>query len=130
MKYKHIPKTLIPDDMRKDILKNGLIHFTYLQNAIKIEKEGLHVNQKNAMFKEECNMVWMYIYDDNTFKEKLRIVHKKGKRKGYDAVVIFKKVTNKQINNMRIRTKGDQAIVHIGDFNTKDISIKKLSDFK
>lgn len=124
--FKHTPRQEIPENIREHIIEKGLIHFTYYENAIKIKYEGLVPKEKKAMKRAEKNMVWMYLYDSKTFNEKLATVRKKGSRKNYDAVVFFKGITEKQIDNMKIRKKQDDAIVHLGPFFTEIIEIEKL----
>lgn len=37
-RYRHVPRNKITEEIKKKILSNGLIHFTYYNNAIQIQK--------------------------------------------------------------------------------------------
>lgn len=41
LEYKHIPRHHISDEVKKQILHNGLIHFTLLARTSGIQKDGL-----------------------------------------------------------------------------------------
>lgn len=123
----HIPKMCLTAEIKRQILDNGLIHFTMWENAEKIQQEGLIPDKQKAMNRFEKNMVWMYINNAVEFQNKYKIVHSKGNRKGYDAVVLFQNVKKEQLENMRYR-KSDMAIVFKGTFATESISIKKVDD--
>lgn len=56
-------------------------------------------------------MVWLYINNTEEFQQKCDIVHTKGDRRAYNAVVTFKVIEEKQIKHMRYRKK-DMAVVH------------------
>jgi hypothetical protein len=83
---KHYPKRKLTKNIKELILQNGLIHFTLWENAEKIQNEGLKPWQEKAMYFLEKDMVWLYMNNENDFQSKCDIVHKKGKRKEYDAV--------------------------------------------
>lgn len=123
--YMHIPRYHIPDDVKNQILHNGLIHFTLLERASGIQKDGLVPGKRKAMNIFEKNMVWLYINNAEEFQQKRAIVHSKGDRRAYDAVVVFKDIEEKQIKNMRYRKK-DMAVVHNGILNTSNVIFEKL----
>lgn len=50
-----------------------------------------------------------------------KIIHSKGERKNYNAYVIIKGLTEKQINQLRIRRKVDNAIIYPGSMKTEII---------
>lgn len=122
---KHYPKRKLTENIKELILQNGLIHFTLWENAEKIQNDGLKPGQEKAMYFLEKDMVWLYINNENDFQSKCNIVHKKGKRKEYDAVVYFTDICEKELQKMRYR-RSDMAIVYIGQFKPKTITIKKL----
>lgn len=111
LEYIHIPKHHISDDVKKEILHNGLMHFTLLERASEIQKDGLVPGKRKAMNIFEKNMVWLYINNAEEFQQKCDIVHSKGDRRTYNAVVIFKNIEEKQIKHMRYRKK-DMAVVY------------------
>lgn len=127
LEYKHIPRHHISDDVKKQILHNGLIHFTLLERAHDIQKYGLVPGKRKAMNIFEKNMVWLYINNVEEFKLKSDIVHSKGDRRAYNAVVIFKDLEESQIKHMRYRKK-DMAVVHKGILHTSNVIIKKLEE--
>ncbi|NLD48121.1 MAG: hypothetical protein GX660_13165 [Clostridiaceae bacterium] len=61
--------------------------------------------KRKAMSIFEKDMVWLYINNAEEFQQKRAIVHSKGDRRAYDAVVVFKDIEEKQIKNMRYRKK-------------------------
>jgi hypothetical protein len=124
LEYMHIPRHYISDDVKK-ILHNGLIHFTLLERAYEIQKEGLVHGKRKAMNIFEKNMVWLYINNAEEFQQKCDIVHSKGDRRAYNAVVIFKDIEEKKIKYMRYRKK-DMAVVHKGILRTSNVIIEKL----
>ena len=128
LRYKHIPRNKITEELKCQILSKGLIHFTYYDNAIQIQKEGIIPRKKKAMFKCEKDMVWMYLNDEEQFQNKWRIIQGKGERKNYDAYVIVRSIEDNQIEQMRYR-KSDMAIVHIGVLKTENITVKKLDEY-
>lgn len=127
LRYKHIPRNKITEELKCQILSKGLIHFTYYDNAIQIQKEGIVPRIKKAMFKCEIDMVWMYLNDEEQFQNKWKIIQGKGERKDYDAYVIVRSIDDNQIEQMRYR-KSDMAIVHIGVLKTENITVKKLDE--
>ena len=127
LRYKHIPRYRITEEIKCQILTKGLIHFTYYDNAVQIQKEGLVPQKKKAMFKCEKDMVWMYLNDEEQFMDKWKIIQGKGERKNYDAYVIVQSIDDKQIEQMRYR-KSDMAIVHIGVLKTENITAKRLDE--
>lgn len=56
LRYKHIPRYRITEELKYQILAKGLIHFTYYDNATHIQKEGIVPQKKKAMFK--CEKIW------------------------------------------------------------------------
>lgn len=78
------------------------------------------------MFAREKNYVWMYINDAAEFQAKLDIVHSKGDRKEYNAVVVFQGITESQVDRMKYRKK-DMAVVYDGKFITDNISVYDLT---
>lgn len=125
LEYIHIPKHHISDDVKKEILHNGLMHFTLLERAYEIQKDGLVPGKRKAMNIFEKNMVWLYINNAEEFQQKYDIVHSKGDRRAYNAVVIFKDIEEKQIRHMRYRKK-DMAVVHKGILSASKVIIKNL----
>ncbi|MEA5084747.1 MAG: hypothetical protein VB018_11460 [Lachnospiraceae bacterium] len=125
LEYIHIPRYRISDDIKKQILNKGLIHFTLLEQASEIQKDGLVPGKRKAMNIFEKNMVWLYINNEEEFQQKCDIVHSKGDRRVYNAVVIFKDIEEKHIRHMRYR-KTDMAVVHKGILNTSNVMIEKL----
>lgn len=125
----HYPKRKLNNSIKKHILKNGLIHFTLWENAEKIQNEGLKPRQRKAMYPLEKDMVWLYINEENNVQTKCDIIHKKGMRKKYDAVVYFTDIDEYNLEKMKYR-KSDMAIVHIGVFKPNNIVIQKLDDLK
>ena len=92
LEYMHIPRNRISNEVKKQILQNGLIHFTLLERAYETQKGGLAPGKRKAMNIFEKNMVWLYINNVEEFKLKSDIVHSKGDRRAYNAVVIFKDI--------------------------------------
>ena len=45
----HIPKMCLTAEIKRQILDNGLIHFTMWENAEKIQQEGLIPDKRKAM---------------------------------------------------------------------------------
>ena len=122
LEYIHIPRYRISDDVKIQILNNGLIHFTLWERASEIQKDGLVPGKRKAMSIFEKNMVWLYINNAEEYQQKCDIVHSKGDRR---AVVIIKDIEEKQIKHMRYRKK-DMAVVHKGILNTSNVMIEKL----
>lgn len=125
--YKHIPRHKITEELKCQIISNGLIHFTYYDNAIQIQKEGLVPRKKKAMYKCEKDMVWLYLNDEEQFCDQWEIIKGKGERKNYNAYVIVQNIEDNQIEQMHYR-KSDMAIVHIGVLKTDNITVKKLDE--
>lgn len=125
LEYLHIPRHHISDEVKKQILNNGLIHFTLLERASEIQKNGLVPGKRKAMNIFEKNMVWLYINNAEEFQKKCAIVHSKGDRRAYNAVVVFKDIEENQIKQMRYRKK-DMSVVHKGKLNTSNVIIEKL----
>lgn len=125
LEYMHIPRHHISDDVKKQILHNGLMHFTLLERSRDIQEEGLVPGKRKAMSIFEKNMVWLYINNAEKYQQKCVIVHSKGDRRVYNAVVIFKDIEEKQIKYMRYRKK-DMAVVQKGILNTSNVIIEKL----
>lgn len=123
--YMHIPRYRIPDDVKNQILHNGLIHFTLLERTSGIQKDGLVPGKRKAMSIFEKDMVWLYINNAEEFQHKCAIVHSKGDRRVYNAVVVFKNIEENQIKHMRYRKK-DMAVVYKGIFKTSNVIIEKL----
>lgn len=123
----HIPRYHISDDVKKQILHNGLMHFTLLEQSHDIQEDGLVPGKRKAMNIFEKNMVWLYINNIEEIQQKYDIVHSKGDRRAYNVVVIFKDIEESQIKNMRYRKK-DMAVVYKGIFNTSNVIIKKLEE--
>ncbi|MDF2986096.1 MAG: hypothetical protein K0R50_1606 [Eubacterium sp.] len=121
----HIPRYRISDDVKNQILNNGLIHFTLWERASEIQKDGLVPGKRKAMNIFEKNMVWLYINNAEEFQQKCDIVHSKGDRRTYNAVVIFKNIEEKQIKHMRYRKK-DMAVVYRGILSTSNVIIENL----
>lgn len=125
LEYMHIPRHHISDDIKNQILHNGLIHFTLMERASEIQKDGLVPGKRKAMNIFEQNMVWLYINNAEELQQKCSIVHSKGDRCAYNAVVIFKDIDENQIKHMRYRKK-DMAVVHKVILNTSNVIIEKL----
>lgn len=121
-RYRHVPRNKITEEIKEQILSNGLIHFTYYNNAIQIQKNGI-LPGKKVMYKCEGDMVWTYLYDEEQIENKFKIVKGKGERKNYNACVIVRGIEDNQIERMRYR-KSDMAIVHIGVLKTENMTIK------
>lgn len=49
LEYIHIPRYRISDDVKNQILNNGLIHFTLWERASEIQKDGLIPGKRKAM---------------------------------------------------------------------------------
>ena len=96
LEYMHIPRYHISDDVKKQILHNGLMHFTFLKLAYEIQKDGLVPGKRKAMSIFEKNMVWLYINSAEEYQQKCDIVHSKVDRRAYNAVVIFRDIEEKQ----------------------------------
>ncbi len=124
MGYRHLPKNTINSTIRKKIKENGLIHFTTLDNAQKIKKEGLKPQNKELFFLEK-NMVWLYMHEEEKIDSYKNIVQNKAGRDIYDCYIHFEGITDEQIDNMRYR-KYDSAITHIGTFKTPSMPIIEL----
>lgn len=56
-----------------------LIHFTYYDIGIQIQKEGIVPEPKKVMYNKE--MVWMYLNNEKQIEEKWSIIKSKGDRK-------------------------------------------------
>lgn len=123
--YIHFPKEKLSDEIKQQILSNGLIHFTTMENAYNIQKEGLAPQKGKALFPSEKNFVWMYINNNNEFQERLDTIHQKGERKAYDAVVTFNGITEDSIRLMRYR-KSDMAIVYNGLFKADRMAVSVI----
>ena len=123
--YFHCPREQCLDDIKEIIMAKGLIHFTMVENAKRIQFEGLMPGKRKALFPQEKNFVWMYINDTDEFQAKLDIIHSKGDRKEYNAVVVFQGITESQVARMKYRKK-DMAIIYDGKFITGNISIYTL----
>lgn len=123
--HKHTPRKKITEELKREILSMGLIHFTNYDNAIQIQKEGLVPQESKAISKSEKNMVWMYLNNEKQFRDKWEIIQKKGDRKNYDKCVIIQGIQDKQIEQMRYR-KSDMAIVHMGILKTEDMTVKPI----
>lgn len=111
------------------IKHNGLVHFTRYIFKESIEKNGILGNFEKYMLKKERGFSWYYIMDEETFYEKLDIVHSKGKRKEYDAFAIIKDLNDDQISKLRIRRETDYAIIFPDTLKTNNISVNRLSDY-
>ena len=48
-------------------------------------------------------MVWMYINNATEYKNQYEIVHSKGDRKRYDAVVLFQNVKEEQLEKLKLK---------------------------
>lgn len=125
--YLHCPREQCSGSIKEMIMTKGLIHFTIIENAENIQSEGLAPKRRKAMFAREKNYVWMYINDADEFQAKLDIVHSKGDRKEYNAVVVFHGITESQVDRMKYRKK-DMAIVYDGKFITDNISVYNLTN--
>ena len=109
------------------VKQNGLMHFTNYENTIFIVENGVDADSGKEMLKREKGYSWFYIYEQSTFKEKLRIVHSKGNRKSYDAYIIIKDISDAQIEKLRIRRKHDNAVNYQGKSYTNNIVAKNIN---
>lgn len=123
--YIHCPKEQCSGEVKDLIMSKGLTHFTTIENAERIQREGLKPGKKKAMYPREKNFVWMYINEADEFQAKLDLIHSKGERKEYNAVVVFQGITESQISRMKYRKK-DMAVIYDGEFTTERISMYKL----
>ena len=119
----HTPREHITGTFKDMIQEQGLIHFTNKEHIPNILNDGLCCGKKPAMFSKEKHMVWFYIYDRRYLK-KLSFIREKGWLSSNDSSIIFKDITDKQLENMRIRTKLYNAVVHIGNFKTDSMTPK------
>lgn len=124
--YIHCPRESCSGEVKNLIMSKGLIHFTMIENAENIKREGLKPGNKKAMFAREKKYVWMYINEAAEFQSKLEIIHSKGERKKYNAVVVFQNITESQISRMKYRKK-DMAVIYNGEFNTDKVSYYSLN---
>ena len=99
--YMYIPRYRIPDDVKNQILHNGITHFTLLERTSGIQKDGLVPGKRKAMSIFEKDMVWRYINNAEEFQQKCAIIHRTGDRRAYNAVVVFKDIEENQIKHMR-----------------------------
>lgn len=118
----HTPKEMLSVEQRKDIVRNGLVHFTKSNAVASIMENGLMYNSSRAMKRAEKKMVWAYIYDPEDPKKNLEVIRSKGDRSSTDAMIIIKGISEEQLNNMRCRPKLDDAIAHIGNLKTADMT--------
>lgn len=123
--YIHCPRESCSGEVKDLIMGKGLIHFTMIENAESIQREGLKPGKKKAMYPREKNFVWMYINEADEFQAKLDLIHRKGERKEYNAVVVFQGITESQVSRMKYRKK-DMAVIYDGEFTTECISVYKL----
>lgn len=117
----HTPKDKLNNLEIEKIKQNGLIHFCKSENIKDILREGIKSGCHEPMKRAEKGYTWYYIYEPETFEEKKKIIHSKGERKNYNAYVIIKGLTEKQINQLRIRRKVDNAIIYPGSMKTEII---------
>jgi len=127
--YIHCPKEPCSGEVKDLIMSKGLIHFTMIENAESIQQEGLKPGKKKAMYPSEKNFVWLYINEVDEFQSKLEIIHSKGERKKYNAVIVFQNITESQISRMKYRKK-DMAVIYDGEFKTDKISVFRLDTKK
>ena len=123
--YIHLPKERCSEDVKDLIMSKGLIHFTTIENADNIQREGLKPGKRKPMYSREKNFVWMYINEAGEFQSKLDLIHSKGYRKKYNAVVVFQNITESQIDRMKYRKK-DMAVIYDGEFKTDMVSVYKI----
>ena len=135
----HMPKKNLTENDKKIVRSYGLCHITDEENVESILEKGLDSAKSKEMSKAEKRMVWCYIAEPYKLKEKADIVRSKGKdRSDRNKIVIFKNISEEQINKLRIRRApkwvccllrpygiqyDDEAICYKGDFDTplKDV---------
>lgn len=118
----HTPKKELNVKEKEMVRQNGLIHFTNSENVEKILCEGVRGGIKPPMKKIENGYTWYFLYDKKTFNDKQQIIHGKGERKSYDVFIVIKGLSEKQINELRIGWKVNDAIIYPGDLKTNDMT--------
>ena len=113
------PKRQLPNDIKENIIENGLIHYTDKNNLNRIMSGGLQPNPKKSMRKCERNMVWLYEYkeDKEYLLGKLHEINR-GNRRNYNAAIIFLFFFETQLDNMKIKKNYDNVVAHLGILKT------------
>ena len=122
----HTPKEELDKQERKQISENGLVHFCNSGNVESILTNGVKPNREKTMKRCEREYTWFYIFDKNTIDEKMQIIHRKGKRKSYDAYVRVKGLTEQQMEKLRISRRNHGAVIYPGTLKTNDMSAKSI----
>ena len=121
----HTPKKELDSETFDFIKKNGVQHFTHSSKVESISSKGIIPHSKRKMKKGEENLIWLYTNSD--FE-----AHKKAilrKRKNADTVIVIKGLSDKQIENMRIR-KLDQAVSHNCVLITDNMQSYLIKDYQ
>lgn len=141
--YFHTPRCVLNDDDKKRITSYGLFHYTEEAKAFMIISNGLRNDNKKSLIKSEKDLVWLYIADPEEIVDKCKIVNSKTNRDTYDTIVLFKNVTDEQMDNLRIRRTpkllkrffeifkfkyNDEAVVYKGVFDASNAEIVKYED--
>ena len=121
------PKRQLPNDIKENIIENGLIHYTDKNNLNRIMSDGLQPNPKKSMRKCEQNMVWLYEYkaDKEYLLDKLNKI-RRGNRKNYNAAIIFSNFTETQLDNMKTKKNYDYVVAYLGTLKTE--CMKSIDD--
>lgn len=124
--FYHTPKEKLNKSEIDKIKQSGLIHFCNSRNVNSIVKEGVKGGLKAPMKKIEKNYTWYYINEEQNFEKNKRIVQGKGERKNYDMCIIIKKLTEEQLEELRIRRKLDDAVIYPGTLKTDDMKAQSI----
>lgn len=121
----HVPKDLLNEREKRDIIKYGLVHFTFSKNIDSILTKGV-VPGKEALYKKERNLCWFYIGYPDKYKEYLGIIRSKGERSKVDCIIKIYGLTEEDLNNMYIRRENDNAVVYRGVLKTNNMQPEKI----
>lgn len=124
--FYHTPKEKLNESEISKIIENGLIHFCNGRNVNSILEKGVKGGLKRSMKKIEKNYTWYYINEEQNFEKNKKIVQGKGERKSYDMCIVIKGLTKKQLNELRIRRKLDDAVIYPGTLKTCDMKAEKI----
>lgn len=132
--YSHAPLYKIDINKKKKIALNGMIHFTNLEVAHKIVKEGL-IGKKSTMAFEPLlgELVWNYPYTAENIDKKHELLLKNirglSNPKRYSVCIKISGISKEDLDKLYTRhgAKNDDAIVYKGKLLvTKNIEIIKV----
>lgn len=110
----------LTQEMKDDIKKYGLAHYTRAENLNSILTEGIKPGKPYT--RRESGLVWTFIaYPDKELKHR-KDIQGKGDRKNYDAVIIIKGITDEMLSKMTCR-KEKEYVVYKGILKTNDMHV-------